>query len=62
MADLITELSDADMRTELLRPEAEQRPADEDGTDGGDTDDTDGTDGGGDDADGTDADDDTTDS
>jgi hypothetical protein len=56
MADLITELTDADMRTEWSSRN-EERPGDADGTDSDD----DGTDGSGGDADGTDSDDDTTD-
>ena len=56
MSDLVTDLSDEDIRTELnpIEPTAQ---ADDDGTDGGDEDgtdgDADGTDGG--DADGTDS-------
>lgn len=62
MADLITELTDADIRTEWSRPRAEQKPGDADGTDTPAESDDDASDGGGGDADGTDADDDTTDS
>lgn len=58
MADLITDLKDADIRTEWLRPGAEvNQGADDDATDPGGADD-DATDPGGDDADTTDADDD----
>ena len=57
MADLITELTDADIRTQWSAPRSEERPGDTDGTDSDD----DGTDGGADDSDGTDSDDDTTD-
>lgn len=57
MSDLLTGLTDEDIRTELLATEP-RAAADDDGSDGGDADgtdggDADGTDGG--DADGTDA-------
>ena len=50
MPQLITELRDADIRTERLQPLPRASESDPDGTDGGDTDgtdgqDTDGTDG-----------------
>ena len=57
MAEVITELRDADIRTEWLEPTRVAAETDPDGTDGGDADgtdggDSDGTDGG--DTDGTD--------
>ena len=57
MAELITELRDADIRTEWLHTSPQASESDPDGTDGGDTDgadgsDSDGTDGA--DTDGTD--------
>jgi hypothetical protein len=55
MADLITDLTDEDIRTELLQPEPVRASADQDATDG----DSDGADG---DSDGGDADDDASDS